>query len=89
MLAKIPVLLTTFAVEGITGTVHGLGSLKLGVLRLADLRVAMPSVHMIVLAAATLVLAMWAARRRTAVAVIGLVAILVASLVLAFLPATP
>jgi len=88
-LAKVPVLLTTFAVDGITGTVHGLGSLKLGALRLADLRVAMPSVLMIVLAAATLVLAMWAARRRRAVAVIGLVAILVASLILAFIPATP
>jgi competence protein ComEC len=89
LLAKIPVLLTTFAVDGITGTVHGLGSLKLGVLRLADLRVALPSVLMIVLAAATLVLAMWAARRRKAVALVGLVAILVASLVLAFIPATP
>jgi competence protein ComEC len=44
---------------------------------------------MIGLAAASLVLAMWAARRRTAIAVIGLVAIFVASLVLAFLPATP
>jgi competence protein ComEC len=88
-LAKVPVLLTTFAVDSITGTVHGLGSLRLGALPLADLRVAMPSLLMIVLAAASLVLAMWAARRRTAVAVIGLVAIFVASLVLAFLPATP
>jgi competence protein ComEC len=38
-LAKVPVILTTFALDGITGTVHGLGSLKLGVLRLVDLRV--------------------------------------------------
>ena len=51
----------TFALDGITGTVHGLGSLKLGVLRLADLRVAMPSVLVIVLAATALVLAMWSA----------------------------
>jgi competence protein ComEC len=87
-LAKAPVLLTTFAVDGITGTVQGLGSLKLGALRLADLRVPMPSIPMIGLAATTLVLAMWAARRRRAVAIIGLVAILVASLVLAFSPAT-
>jgi competence protein ComEC len=83
------VLLTTFAVDGITGTVHGLGSLRIGALRLADLRVAMPSILIISLAAAALVLAMWAARRRTAVAIVGLLAILVASLVLAFIPATP
>jgi len=41
-LSKVPVLLTTFALDGITGTVRGLGSLKIGALRLADLRVAMP-----------------------------------------------
>ncbi len=87
-LAKVPVILTTFALDGITGTVHGLGSLRLGVLRFADLRVAMPSVLMIVLAASALVLAMWAARRRPAFAIVGLVAILAASLALAFVPAT-
>ena len=48
-LAKVPVILTTFALEGITGTVRGLGSLRLGDLRLADLRVAMPSVLVIAL----------------------------------------
>jgi membrane protein YdbS with pleckstrin-like domain len=65
------------------------GSLKLGVLRLADLRVAMPSVLVIVLAATALVLAMYAARRRPALAIAGLVAILAASVVLAFVPAAP
>jgi competence protein ComEC len=88
-LAKVPVILTTFALDGITGTVRGLGSLKLGVLRLADLRVAMPSVLVIVLGAAALVLAMWTARRRPSFAIAGLAAILAASLVLAFVPATP
>ena len=88
-LAKVPVLLTTFALDGITGTVHGLGSLRLGALRVADLRVAMPSVLVILLAAAALLLAMWAARRRPLFAVAGLVAILVAASVLAFIPATP
>jgi competence protein ComEC len=88
-LAKVPVILTTFALDGITGTVRGLGSLKLGVLRLADLRVAMPSVLVIMLAAAALVLAMWTARRRPALAIAGLAAILAASLVLAFVPAIP
>ncbi len=38
LLAKLPALLTTFALQAITGTVHGLGGL-----RLADLRVATPS----------------------------------------------
>jgi competence protein ComEC len=88
-LAKVPVLLTTFALDGITGTVHGLGSLKVGALRVADLRVAMPSLLVIVLAASALALAMWAARRRSALAAAGLAAILVAAFVLAFIPAIP
>ncbi len=88
-LARIPVLLTTFALNGITGTVHGLGGLRLGVLRLADLRVAMPSAFLITFAAAALVLAMWAARRRATFAVAGLAAILAAAFVLAFIPAKP
>jgi len=79
-LAKVPALLTTFALDGITGTVHGLGAL-----RVADLRVPMPSVVMITLAAAALVLAMWSARRRASFAVAGLAAILLASLALTFL----
>jgi len=83
-LAKAPVLLTTFALDSITGTVHGLSAL-----RLADLRVAMPSLVLITLAAAALVLAMWTGRRRPAFAVAGLVAILVASLVLTFISAKP
>jgi len=83
-LAKIPVLLTTFALDGITGTVHGLGAL-----RLADLRVPMPSAIVIILAAAALVLAMSTARRRPLLTATGLAAILTASLVLAFIPATP
>lgn len=83
-LAKIPVLLTTFALHGITGTVHGLGAW-----RLADLRVPTPSVAMITLAAAALVLAMLAARRRAGFAVAGLCAILAASLALPFIAATP
>jgi len=88
-LARIPVLLTTFALDGITGTVRGLGSLRLGDLRFADLRVPMPSLVMIVLAAGALVLAMWAARRRPLLVVSGLAAILVASFVLAFIRAGP
>jgi competence protein ComEC len=88
-LAKVPVLLTTFALDSITGTVHGLGALRFGAFRIADLRVPMPSVLVITLAAAALVLAMWSARRRRAFAVAGLAAILAASLVLTFIPAEP
>ena len=59
LLAKIPALLTAFALRAITGTVRGLGSL-----RLADLRVATPSLGMIAAASAALILAMILARRR-------------------------
>ena len=79
-LAKLPVLLTTVALDGITGTIQGLGGLHL-----ADLRVAMPSVIMITLAAASLVLAMWTARRRVALTSAGLVAIFLMSAALALL----
>jgi competence protein ComEC len=88
-LAKLPVFLTMFALDGITGTVHGLGSLRLGPLRVADLRVAMPSSVGILLAAAALMLAMWAARRRPPFVYAGLAAILAASFVLAFISPAP
>jgi competence protein ComEC len=83
-LAKLPVVLTTFALHGITGAVRGLGSL-----RVADLRVPVPSILVITFAAAAIVLAMYSARRRAAFAAGGLAAILAASLTLAFIPATP
>lgn len=78
-LAKIPALLTMFAIDGIAGSVRGVGSLHM-----ADLRVALPSMLMITFAAAALALAMVTARLRRALAVSGLAAILAASLVLAF-----
>jgi competence protein ComEC len=84
LLAKLPALLTTFALQAITGTVHGLGGL-----RLADLRVATPSLVMMAATSAALVLAMSCARRRARLAITGLVALLVASLVLAFVPPSP
>ena len=83
-LAKVPVLLTTFALHGITGAVRGLGGL-----RVADLRVPVPSILVISFAAAALVLAMYVARRRAAFAACGLAAVLAASLALAFIPAMP
>jgi len=84
ILAKIPALVTAVALETITGTVRGLGGL-----RLADLRVATPSVLMIFAAALALLLAMTMARRRAMLAIAGLLAILAASISLAFIPPTP
>ena len=83
-LAKIPALLTTVALHGITGTVHGLGTMPA-----ADLRVAMPSALVISLAALGLLSAMCTARRKAPAAIGGLAATLVASLALAFLPPVP
>lgn len=84
LLAKLPALLTSVALQAITGTVHGLGSL-----RLADLRVATPSLVMIAAASAALILAMILARRRVLWAVLGIVVLLAASLALALLPPQP
>lgn len=81
VLAKAPALLTTFALQAITGTVHGLGGL-----RLADLRGATPSMLMIAIASATLIIAMIGARRRAIFAAAALLALLLASLALAFVP---
>ena len=77
-LAKIPALLTSLALSGITGTVHGLGAF-----RMADIRVATPSLIMIFLAVSGLVFATLTARRRAPVAVAGLASILVVSVTLA------
>jgi competence protein ComEC len=84
LLAKLPALLTTFALQAITGTVHGLGGL-----RLADLRVATPSLLMIAAASAALILAMLCSRRRARLAVGSLLALLLASLALAFVLPRP
>lgn len=78
-LAKLPVWITNLALDGITGTIQGLGGL-----RLADFRVATPSVTVIALAAASLILAMCLARRRLTYTSAGLAAIFLASLAIAF-----
>jgi competence protein ComEC len=82
--SKIPALLTSFALQGITGTVRGLGSL-----RLADLRIATPSLVLITAASVALVLAMILSRKRAPFAVVGLATLLASSLALAFLPPKP
>jgi competence protein ComEC len=83
-LAKLPVLVATVALKGITGTIQGLGGLHL-----ADLRVGMPATVMITLAVASLVLAMWTARRKISVTSAGLATVFVASLALAFVAPSP
>jgi competence protein ComEC len=84
LLARVPALITTFALQAITGTVHGLGGL-----RLADLRVATPSVLMMTTVSAALIVAMLGARRRAALAGSALLALLLASLALAFVAPKP
>jgi competence protein ComEC len=83
-LAKLPAMLTTFALDGISGAVRGLGALQL-----AELRVPLPSIDVVTLAASALVLAMWAARRRAVLAAAGLGLILAVSLMLAVLMPAP
>jgi hypothetical protein len=58
MLTKIPVPIAGLALEGIAGAVRGLGGL-----RIADLRVPTPGIAVIVLAAASIALAMILVRR--------------------------
>jgi competence protein ComEC len=84
VLAKLPALLTALALQAITGTVHTLGGL-----RLADLRVATPSLVLIGLSSAALVLAMIFVRRRILLAVAGLLSLLLAVLALTFIPPHP
>jgi len=67
LLAKIPALVAGAALEGIAGTVHWLGGL-----RIADTRVPTPGMAVIVFAASTLALAMLLIRRRAILAGLGL-----------------
>jgi len=82
--AKIPALFTTFAFASITGTVHGLGGL-----RLADVRMAKPPLALIAASFLALILASLLIRRRWPFALAGLLALLFASLALAFIPPRP
>jgi competence protein ComEC len=83
-LAKVPAFLTTFAIDGIAGSVHGVGTL-----RAADLRVALPSVLMMMFAAAVLLLALWTARRPLKLSGVGIAMLCAVSLCLAFVRPKP
>jgi len=66
VLAKPAVWISGFALEGIAGTVHWLGGAQLAGASIADLRVAMPTLTMILASIAALALAMLAAQIRRA-----------------------
>ena len=85
-LAKPAVWISGLALDEIAGTVHFLGSSHLAGASVADLRVAMPSLAMIVASIAALTLAMLAARR-TRLATFASVALLFGVAVwIAFVP---
>lgn len=69
ILAKVPALVAGVTLEIIAGTVRGLGAL-----RVADARVAMPALVVVLLGATALALAMLLSRRRALLTLAGLVA---------------
>ena len=82
--AKLPALIGGLALQGITGTIHVVGRL-----RLADLRVATPSPEVALAAAAALALALATVWRRRWLAVFGLGALLVSALWITMVPPRP
>ncbi len=83
-LAWLPALLAGLALQGITGTIHVVGKL-----RLADLRVATPSLEVALLAALTVAAALASARSRRCLAVGGLAALLASALWITVVPPRP
>lgn len=83
-LAKVPVLIAGFALEGISGTVRWLGGL-----RIADLRVPTPGTAVILLNAMAIALAMAVVRRRPGLAAGGLAALVASALWISVVPPRP
>jgi competence protein ComEC len=83
-LARLPALIAGLALDGITGTIHLVGRL-----RLADLRVPTPSLAVALITAATIVLALAAARRRRWMVMGGLSALLGSALWITLVPPRP
>jgi competence protein ComEC len=79
--AKVPALIAGIALEGITGTVRGLGGL-----RLADFRLPLPDGWMVVGAMVSLMVSMLLARRRAAWSCLGLASLLLTTLWIALVP---
>ena len=80
-LAKLPAVVCSLALSGITGTVHFLGGV-----RLADLRVGTPAPLSALSAVAAIALALVFARRRSSLAVAGLVALALTALWITAVP---
>jgi competence protein ComEC len=90
-LAKPAVWISGVALEGIAGTVHWLGGTHLAGTSIADLRVAMPSLAMILASIAALALAMLAARFRRALwpAFASVALVFGVAIWIAFIPSRP
>jgi len=88
-LAKPAVWISGFALEGIAGTVHFLGGAHLAGTSIADLRVAMPSLAMILASIAALMLAMLVARRARWTAFPSIVLLFGVAVWIAFVPSRP
>jgi competence protein ComEC len=83
-LARIPVLIAGFALEGIAGTVRWLGGL-----RVADLRVPTPGTMVILMTALVIILAMTLVRRRPWLAAGGLAALAASAFWISAVPPRP
>ncbi len=89
ILAKPAVWISGFALEGIAGTVHWLGGAQMIGTSIADLRVAMPSLAMMLASISALMLAMLAARRGRWVASGCVAALFGVAFWIAFVPSRP
>ena len=83
-LAKVPALIAAAALQAISGTVQGLGGL-----RVADTRVPTPEFAMVLVAGGALLMAMLLARRRLLVAAAGLAALTVSAIWMCTVPPPP
>ncbi len=83
-LARIPMLIAGFALEGIAGTVRWLGGL-----RVADLRVPTPGTAVILMTALSIILAMAMVRRRPWLAAGGLAALAASAFWISAVPPRP
>jgi competence protein ComEC len=88
-LAKPAVWISGLALQAITGTVHWLGGTQMAGTRLADMRVAMPSIPTIVFALGALAFAIMMARRPRSVALTSLALIAASACWIAFVPSRP
>ncbi len=84
LIAKFPALVAGLALDGITTTVSVLGGL-----RIADLRVPLPPLWLVLAAMLALVVSMILVRRRLLLACVGITTVVVTALFIALFPAMP